>query len=465
MDRTGAIVINRRAPIRTQIRLAVTLITVLCRKKIIIPQEDIYRRQRILVVGGGVSGVAAACAAEAAGFRVDVAESAPHFFPLQTRCASRWLHPHEYDWPLSHFDEESYPYTRRETALAPSALHWKAGVASGIAGQWQKKLEKFETESRGTVKCHKNRPTDIGATAREKLLRFVDVDPRNPRAHSGSARYSLVIFCLGAQENALPKSPYTGYRYWSNDPFGHRQLGRKMSPPHDPLRAPGSNGPAPRSGLHTAARPMRILISGSGDGGLQELLRLVFQPAGSEPLSAISLLRDLRVILQACPAFHKLEQGPVRRGKVYRPPAAVLWDEQTVALDQITKDPAWLQVVAYFHQRLHEEFLLGLRDITLVMGPMQDFQAFALNSFLGRLFMAFADEATCPYRDSFRVLSMTSVDDVGSIVPSHACTPDPEPCHPLPHKVLITTPDGIQTEQVFDVVILRHGQAQVMSCD
>lgn len=465
IGKKGVLAITRGGPIRVQIRRAVALITALCREKIIIPQESIYRRQRILVIGGGVSGVAAACTARAAGFRVDLVESASQFFPLQAKCASRWLHPHEYDWPLRHFEEPSYPFTKRETDLAPATLHWDAGRPSTIAKKWQKKLATLETESRGTVKCHTCLHVDIAATARDMMLRLSGLDPANPAADLDTARYTLILLCLGANETALRGCPYTGYRYWSDDPFGHQQLGLQISPPHK--RRPDRNDQSLRTGLRTSAHPIRILISGSGDGGLQELLRLTFRQIGPEPLSALSILQDLRVILRDCPAFQQFEQGPVpdRFGKVYRPPANLLWDDQTQALHRITHHHAWAQVVEYFHGRLHEEFLFGLRDITLAMGPMQNFQSFALNSFLGRLFMAFVAEATCPYRDYFRLLPLTSVHDVASTDTPHVCTDDADLCHPIPHRVTITEADGTQTDHIFDIVILRHGQAQLISCD
>src|SRR5271169_5996521 len=94
----------------------------------------------IAVVGGGIAGLTAAMAlreifsltADSSPRTVTLFERRSVLCPLQRGCATRWVHPHIYDWPA-------------EGSTNPSAglpiMNWRAGRASDVATtivtQWE----------------------------------------------------------------------------------------------------------------------------------------------------------------------------------------------------------------------------------------------------------------------------------------------------------------------------------------
>lgn len=83
---------------------------------------------RILVVGAGVAGVAAAVAAARAGFIVDVVDCGNAPFGLQKKATHRYVGPFMYEWPSHFHDDQSYP--------PDAALGWGVPGAAGTP-QWR----------------------------------------------------------------------------------------------------------------------------------------------------------------------------------------------------------------------------------------------------------------------------------------------------------------------------------------
>ncbi len=107
---------ERKKTVYTQQARALTLVHALFKAGKITPKT------KIAIVGGGISGMAAAVAASEIGARVVVVEKADSLVPVQSNCKHRWLHPGFYDWPAAGCSEE-------ETNFPIGALNWRADRA------------------------------------------------------------------------------------------------------------------------------------------------------------------------------------------------------------------------------------------------------------------------------------------------------------------------------------------------
>lgn len=179
----------------------------------------------VAVIGGGVAGLTAAAAAVQKGAEVLVLERQPELLHLLQGNHTRWVHPRIYDWPL--------PGSEDAHAGLP-LLDWEAGLAGDVCEQI---LTGF----------HRAAPGCRLALGVEDLQIADGPGPRR-RLHwtAGSEEFDLVIFAVGfgierTVKDLLPVS------YWRDDSL------------HQPEVEPGTR-------IH--------LVSGCGDGGLTDLLRL-----------------------------------------------------------------------------------------------------------------------------------------------------------------------------------------------
>jgi hypothetical protein len=66
--------------------------------------------EHLLVIGAGCAGAAAAIEAASRGITTHLIDTAPMPFLRQAACMTRWIHPHEYEWPLDHWPTPDYPF-------------------------------------------------------------------------------------------------------------------------------------------------------------------------------------------------------------------------------------------------------------------------------------------------------------------------------------------------------------------
>jgi hypothetical protein len=116
------------------------------------------------VVSGGIAGLTAAMAlrnifslgSDSSRHTITLFEARSVLCPLQRGCATRWVHPHIYDWPLS-------------GSTNPSAglpiMNWRAGRASDVATTIVKQWER-------------DAPVAAGPEMNEwRNLRYLRIDP------------------------------------------------------------------------------------------------------------------------------------------------------------------------------------------------------------------------------------------------------------------------------------------------
>ena len=180
---------------------------------------------------------------------------------VQARARTRWLDPTQYDWPAEHWHKAKYPW---DPSVHIPLLDYPASRANGLARDW-------------TLALH----TSPSVLAGRLLIRYkIEVTSINPIAHSsdlevtlsGSAtsiptRFSFILWATGFGKERCeiptptPSKPYRGHPFWDTDKLKQKNCD-----------IPPSRGPA------------KVLITGSGDGALQDFLRVVTKLKSAEEI-------------------------------------------------------------------------------------------------------------------------------------------------------------------------------------
>jgi hypothetical protein len=189
-------------------------------------------KQRIAIIGGGVAGVTAAAAAATLGFSTTLIERRHSLIHLQQGCDTRWLHPHIYDWPE--------PGAFRVYAGLP-LLDWYAASAANVAKQIVQQFEKIRASTKKITVC-------LGSTIDAIEDTRISWRSTNPRQQYDRRKFDAIIFAVGFGIESNLNSGWPSY--WRNDSI------------HQP--EPGG----------TPERKTSYLISGTGDGGLIDLMRV-----------------------------------------------------------------------------------------------------------------------------------------------------------------------------------------------
>ncbi len=202
----------------------------------------------IAVVGGGIAGLTAAMAlrkifsltADSSPRTVTIFEQRSVLCPLQRGCATRWIHPHIYNWP-------------EEGSTNPSAglpiMNWRAGRASDVAASIVTHWE--DEPAHDAVKVNEWRNLQylrIHHNSGEVEWVGEQYEGGRPTAsvRGGKQQFEIIILAIGfGDERKSPK--YGAFSYWRNEKYAQPDL---------------------------SGRQQRYLVSGTGDGGLVDLLRL-----------------------------------------------------------------------------------------------------------------------------------------------------------------------------------------------
>jgi hypothetical protein len=191
-------------------------------------QTNTKKDFKVAIVGGGFGGVTAAAAAAELGIRTILFEAKPTLIHLQKGCDIRWIHPHIYHWPLENSD---MPY-----AGLPF-LSWEESTAGDVARQV---LTTFYSAYSDKVQII----TD--ATIRIDSGRTISWSNANGAIRSGSRKFDAIIFAVGfGVERGVKNGAQS---YWRNDSIN------QISPVQSNEKT-------------------KVLVSGTGDGGLTDLLR------------------------------------------------------------------------------------------------------------------------------------------------------------------------------------------------
>jgi hypothetical protein len=224
----------------------------------LVTTNQIGSKTSVAVIGGGVSGMTAALAAQRCGAKVTLIEKNSGFMDLQRNASKRWIHPHIYDWPAEEHDD-----LRAKLPILP----WTADYADRVIND---QFEPFRLRFRNAEP-----QIDEYLNVREVALTIESNLPQLTWNGLPKRWFDVVILAVGFGTE-------TDGGYWIDD---------------------GTLDAWP------IARAKRSLVVGVGDSGLTDLMRLcikdfrhgeILKNFGRFPsVSWNSLSRDLRDIESA----------------------------------------------------------------------------------------------------------------------------------------------------------------------
>ena len=91
----------------------------------------------LLVAGAGAAGATAAIHAASRGVPTVLLDRDASPFTRQARCATRWIDPTQYDWPVDHWRRGVCP-----AVSLPTPLPWRSDWAHSLAAQWSVRLNR-----------------------------------------------------------------------------------------------------------------------------------------------------------------------------------------------------------------------------------------------------------------------------------------------------------------------------------
>ncbi|GEM_PF-3200565 len=223
---------------------------------------------RLLIIGAGAAGVTAAIRALSYSIgHVDLVERAKLPMPLQARCSTRTIDPVQYDWPAGHWGDKRWPVPeshnpREYTAVSiDSPTHLRTmrsdAWASAFFNTLSSHLGKTNFDFHGGVEASAWARQFAGGS--RLLVTLSSVAAAGSVGFQYPVDADVIIFAGGlgierAQldlDPAAPPAMFHGIPFWQDDKFQDGDVGIKGGP-HD-----------------------GVLVSGSGDGALQDYVRLV----------------------------------------------------------------------------------------------------------------------------------------------------------------------------------------------
>ncbi|NHA05470.1 FAD-dependent oxidoreductase [Mucilaginibacter sp. HC2] len=194
-------------------------------------EGKINEKSKIGIVGGGLAGMTAAAAASSKGCSVTLFETEELLMPIQRGNTTRYIHPNIYDWP----NEGSGTF---ETDLP--FLNWKAdttvNVIKQIEDEWKLVVGLIDVK------------TDVEINAIRKSTKGVKLLSNKGNKHFF---FECVILAVGFGEE-IPIENLAMSLYWTD------------------------NGLHQKSGKNSQ-KVREYLVSGCGDGGLMDTLRLTLK--------------------------------------------------------------------------------------------------------------------------------------------------------------------------------------------
>jgi hypothetical protein len=390
-------------------------------------------RRDLLVVGAGAAGATAAIRAAQHGIRAVLLDRSPWPFLRQAGSTTRWVDPTQYDFPGEHWQQGRYPW--RPPAMP---LPWRRNFASNLTLHWSYQLAQVPRYYGRLldVRCNATlaRPYPFVLGGAPLLVQATWTEPTTGQQQRP---FGMVLSAIGFGSERCDLGSYRGFRFWDADPFGRRDLG-----------------------IPADKQPPRILISGGGDGALQDFLRI------TTGRPARKIYRALRAHPKLVPLFADVER------QIYdaedQATRAYIWStrqhdcaihselhrQHERLIDNLRSSPEWSIVDA----ELSKLVIDPLPEITLVHQCDHFSQCYGLNRLLVLLIAKYLESnRQSPLRAGNRVTAV----DASKTGTSHSCG-NPSICHGEDHEVTIEEADcrggkGQRSTQTANVVIIRHG--------
>ena len=444
-----------------------------CFVDLAIKAEVIGADRPLLVVGAGAAGATAAMWAARKGVRTLLVDQKKHAFTRQKDCFSRAIHPYQYDWPRKVWRQTAFPPADGRKMPLP----WKAAPAAMIADIWQFELDTLAESNPSLLHCAYTavwetttylRPNSgiIGEPWDERTyqtltsgdppdgfygwLESTFSDPNNKQSIDLSSdpalppRFGAALYAVGFGTEKTRAARYKGPEFWDPDLLQDRTIGW---PDDGSIR--------------------RVLISGSGDGALQDLLRVTtglatataiydFIFEQTDPRLVEDLLNEIlqqeEAVERMLPRNHKEEDHTAYQGldTLHKSSIATLLERDRTS-----------SILSRIDELLNHSRLL---DILLVHPCGHLTAKYALNRFLAHLIIGVASCDSA--RHKIKVRSHSGLCSVNPGPDHNACSSeDSAVCLNKLHTVELyeyfdcsTDPSASEPyPDLFHAVIIRHG--------
>jgi hypothetical protein len=409
----------------------------------------------LLVFGAGAAGINAALTAATSGVSVVIVERYKNPFATFYHASFRRIDPVEFDWPHEHFHFGIYP--------APGSSHKKqlvqmGGTAALLARAWRKEWADWIANNNGVAP---NGKIDvIQKNAKKFCNNIIDqglsggVHVTGPwvdaQAEFGQL-YGAVISCLGfGKERTFDKgaplwNDYRGPSFWRDD---------------DGIT---------RKGIALSFN--RVVISGGGDGGMQDFQRLMTGEFGKELLKSLIFAIDASGAPKLDGSLYKnllLAEDKGRRAFAWHSLTGsfertmIEWHKNyTTEVDKYLKrlDDKQLQDIARVIFR--PEVINGKLSAYWVHRDKTPGFGYGLNRFLTLMLELLIQNRHVRALAGFAALIDINIMPeyaIKNIAPSspHRCG-DFNVCRNLGHNVRLENLEGDNKQITSDLVIIRHG--------
>jgi hypothetical protein len=296
-------------------------------------------------------------------------------------------------------------------------MRWKAGVASEI-------VEKMDRQIMADIPSN----FDIRTGSRHipvnlRALRY-NFDPEG--------EFEFILICAGAVERTRLKQ-FASFAYWEADKLENL------------------------ASLKNNKRIQRVLISGGGDGGLQDLLRVTTTHPKNKPFSAGKMLQQLLPALSKNLEFKLWLKNNQKSCRSYRPNPNESWKDFKKLILAMEKDQAcWGAVSRSVLKIVDPAILSGHRQVKLIFREAQFSDSFALNTFLIHVLNRVMKRHNW-------LKPRHEIHKITSLLRSHVCRGKARVCCGKPHSVSVKGRGTLaHPSRTYDVIVLRHGSKQVV---
>ncbi len=408
----------------------------------------------LMVVGAGAGGVSAALRSAQLGVPTFLIEKERQAFSVQAACATRWIDPTQYDWPLDHWQVGQYPHPPKNPRVP---LSWRGGRAVDLAAGWYGELLNIVALARlvqhTPVMLRFWRGCQLRSTpvldSSGQILHVTLERVRTGKQYPIDVGMVILATGFGREQHYLLTNgstqphpiwgcahPTWGFGFWQNDRLSEPDLGISKGTPS-------------------------VLISGSGDGALQDFLRVTTTgSSAAEIYSKCRIPDDFERRLQTAQEWaHRTYSWGCRA----RHDHAVLKRLHS-AYEQVVRNALQLANVQRALRALVRPVVPAVR---LVYECDHFSAAYGLNRFLALLIGNYLESKSAAGPGSI-LISGHRLKDLRSDEKGHNCDYDPVECHGKRHRAkLVGFPQcwGGEGKEVVlntpvNVLVIRHGLDQ-----
>jgi hypothetical protein len=199
---------------------------------------------KIAIMGGGAAGMTAAVGAARLGYRVTLLERQKTLLPIFQGNTTRWLHPYIFDWPELPGNERHDGGALDPDEAGLPLLSWRADFADAVAKELERK---WENETAGLDIRIRRGVDSISLSSKGRRRVDWNLNEHSPdKGHDRGDYFEAVLLSVGFGVERKPEDERIPWvPYWKVDSLHQETSGAEHH-----------------------------LISGCGDGGLIDLLRV-----------------------------------------------------------------------------------------------------------------------------------------------------------------------------------------------